>query len=64
MKRPGKNSIMRDAVKRRAMLRFLKRSIAKRGPDGRVGLILCLAWDAGYESGRRRSRQPTAEPAP
>lgn len=57
MKPPGKNSIMHDVVKRRAMHRFLKSAIAKHGGDGRIGLVICLAWDAGYEAMRRRSHR-------
>lgn len=62
MKRPGKNSIMRDTIKRKALLRWLKSNTGKRDSDGRVGLILCLAWDAGYESARRRFASSGPQP--
>lgn len=56
MSRYPKNSIMHDKKKRDAMLRFLKSSLPQKTNDGRVGLAICLAWEAGYESGRRRAR--------
>lgn len=57
-----KSSIVRDAVKRRAMHRFLKSTIPRQGYDGRVGLLTLLAWDAGYEAARRRALRRSAEP--
>lgn len=57
MKAWPKNSIVRDAVKRRAMHRFLKRAVQAKGGDGRISLLVCLAWDEGYEAGRRRAQR-------
>jgi hypothetical protein len=58
MKKPAKTSIARDAVKRRALIRFIDGVCAAgKNPDGRVNLLIAMAWDAGYESGRRRARR-------
>jgi hypothetical protein len=52
-----KHSIVIDVVKRNAMHRFLKKAYPNRAKDGRVGLLVCIAWDAGYEAGRRRAQR-------
>lgn len=57
MKRWPKNSIVRDVAKRRAIHRFLKSAISQKCSDGRIGLVVCLAWDAGYEAMRRRAKR-------
>lgn len=46
-----KNSIINDVLKRKAMLKWIGKG---KPEDGRVGAILCLAWDAGYEAARKR----------
>lgn len=56
-----KNSIVLDAVKRRAMHRFLERALPKPDFDRRVGLLMTMAWSDGYESGRRRRRSSNGQ---
>lgn len=54
--RKKKASIENDAVKRSALLRWLKANMPVRCSDGRVGLLSALSWNAGYDAGRRRGR--------
>lgn len=52
-----KDSIVRDHARRRAMLKFLKSAIPEKASDGRVGLVLAMAWDVGYQNGLKRGRR-------
>lgn len=52
-----KLDILKDPVLRRSLLAFLRRSIPKKGADGRIGLVIAQSWLEGYDRGLRRGRR-------
>ena len=60
-KRWPKTSIVNDAAKRRAVMRFAVEKLSK-VDDGRVSLLAAMAFDEGYEAARRRFARASQMP--